>query len=126
MSCTRLELGQVHIEKLVTALEEHYLIDQTVIDVIVEMSEQETAEAVLDSAGRIVTSNPTALSKFLDTIKTFGMQPLADTIRGKVNLSESSMISGMLHAAYAQGKGCTSIITSTSNPWKSNIFIHAK
>ena len=46
-----------------------------------EMLEQETAEAVVDSAGRIVTSNPTALSNFLDIIKTFGMQPLADTIR---------------------------------------------
>ena len=90
-----IELDQVHIEKQVTALEEHHLIERSVINVV-EMSEQQKAEAVLDSAGRIVTSNPTALSNFLDTIKTFGMQPLADTIRGKVNLSESSMISGML------------------------------
>ena len=117
-----IELGQVHIEKLVTALEEHHLIDQSVIDVIVEMSEQETAEAVLDSAGRIVTSNPTALSKFLDTIKTFGMQPLADTIRGKVNLSESSMISGMLQHM-PRGKGAPALSPLPAIPG-SPIFLY--
>ena len=83
-----IELDQEHIENLVTALKEHHLIDQGFSD---EKLEQETAEAVVDSAGRIVTSNPTALSNFLDIIETFGMQPLADTIRSKVNLSGSSM-----------------------------------
>ena len=88
-----IELDQEHIENLVTALKEHHLIDQSFSD---EKLEQETAEAVVDSAGRIVTSNPTALSNFLDIIRTFGMQHLANTISSKVNLSGSSMISGML------------------------------
>ena len=96
-----IELDQEYIENLVTTLKEHHLIDQRFND---EKLEQETAEAVVDSAGRIVTSNPTALSSFLDIIKTFGMQPLADTIRRKVDLSGSSMIPGMLQHM-PRGKG---------------------
>ena len=97
-----IELDQERIENLVSAIKKHHLIDQSLID---EMSEQVTAEAVVDLAGRIVsTSNQTALSAFLDIIKTFGMQPLADTISSKVNLSGSSMISGMLQHM-PRGKG---------------------
>ena len=116
-----IKLDQVHIEKLVTALEEHHLIEQNVINVV-EMSEQETAEAVLDSAGRMVTSDPTVLSNFLDTIKTFGMQPLADTIRGKVNLSESSMISGMLQYM-PRGKGAPALSPLPAIPG-SQLFLY--
>ena len=90
--CEVIELGEVHIEKLVMTLSEEQLIDQNVTDIVVEMSEQETVETVLQSIG---SSNPTALSHFLDIIKTFGIQPLAETIKDQVNLVGSLMIPGM-------------------------------
>ena len=91
-----IELGKVHIEKLVMTLSEEQLIDQNVIDIVVEMSEQETVETVLQSVGSRIASNPTALSHFLNIIKKFGIQPLAETIRDKVNSLGSLMIPGML------------------------------
>ena len=45
--CEVIELGEVHIEKLVMTLSEEQLIDQNVTDIVVEISEQETVETVL-------------------------------------------------------------------------------
>ena len=91
-----IELGKVHIVNLVMALEKHQLIHQNTTDIVVEMSEQDAGEMVVQLVGSEIASTPTALSHFLNIIKTFGVQPLAETIKDKVNSLGSLMIPGML------------------------------
>ena len=90
-----IELGKVHIVNLVMALEKHQLIHQNTTDIVVEMSEQDAGEMVVQLVGSEIASTPTALSHFLN-IKTFGVQPSAETIEDKVNSLGSIMIPGML------------------------------
>ena len=91
-----IELGKVHIVNLVMALEKHQLIHQNTTDIMVKMSEQDAGEMVVQLVGSEIASTPTALSHFLNIIKTFGVQPLAETIEDKVNSLGSLMIPGML------------------------------
>ena len=86
-----IELGKELIEELAMTLEEQQLIDQNMTGIVVELSEKDAGEMVVQSAGIKIASNPTALNHFLNIIKIFGIQPLAKTIEGKV---KSLMISG--------------------------------
>ena len=99
-----IELGKVHLEKLVMILSEEQVADQNMTDTAVEMSDKETVEMVVQSVGSEIASDPTTLSRFLNIIKTFGIQPLAETIEDKMNSVGSLMIPGML-PHMPKGKG---------------------
>ena len=99
-----IELGKVHLEKLVMILSKEQIADQNMTDIAVEMSDKETVEMVVQSVGSKTASDPTTLSRFLNIIKTFGIQQLAETIEDKMNSVGSLMIPGML-PHMPKGKG---------------------
>ena len=87
------------IENLVRTLENKYLVDSDTVHVVVSgMSRHEVAEMVVETVGRKVASDPTAFKSFLDVVKPFGMQTLAQKLMQKLDQSSDFEIRQKLNA----------------------------